>query len=185
MPGLPRRRAHVPAHRPGGGPRGPRRPTGAHRDPDVACRGTPPSRSPARHDYLAFAEREDARRRHDGTPPYSRQIRVVFEDEDEGRTIAETAARFAAAVAEAVGAGAKVLGPGEAPIALLRGRHRHSFMVRGPLTGDGIERAKGAPDRARRVDRAAAGRDRRRTRWRCSEDPALSATRRAAGSAAA
>jgi len=75
---------------------------------------------------------------------------VVFEDRDETRVVA--AARSCAEFLRRTGAleGATLLGPAEAPIALLRGRHRWHLMVRAPLAGGGLERA-----RARLVELAA------------------------------
>ena len=103
----------------------------------------------SRHDFEAFAAREGAVRKKLGHPPYSRQIRVVCEDEDGKRAEAE-AERLVEEVRRAVAGGAEVLGPAPAAIALLRGRHRWNLMVRAPLAGDGLERA-----RARLVELAA------------------------------
>jgi primosomal protein N' (replication factor Y) len=106
--------------------------TGLPQDPSIALA--------ARHDYESFAALEDAERRRHSLPPYGRQLRVVFEDEDAER-VARTAGEVSAAAAAAAGAGVEVLGPIEAPIALLRGRHRWHLLLRAALAEPGLERA--------------------------------------------
>jgi primosomal protein N' (replication factor Y) len=95
----------------------------------------------ARHDYAGFVAFEDRARRAESNPPYGRLIRVVFEDEDEGRAIA-TAAEFAEKVRAAVGDAVVLKGPHVAALALLRGRHRHNLLVKAPLESPALERAK-------------------------------------------
>jgi primosomal protein N' (replication factor Y) len=96
-------------------------------------------RCAARHDYDAFAAEEEELRAELGYPPHGRLLRVVFDDTDEQRVVAE-AETCAALLAEAFGDGpAMVLGPAPAPVALLRGRHRHHLLVKAPPDGAGEE----------------------------------------------
>ena len=105
----------------------------------------PVIRAAAKHDYESFATAEAKLRKELGYPPYGKLVRVVFEDEDV-QVAREGAADCAAALARAA-AGAEglvLLGPNEAPIALLRGRHRHHLMVKARGTGDALPRVRAA-----------------------------------------
>ena len=84
----------------------------------------------ARHDYEAFADLESRLRRELGYPPHGRLVRVVLEDKDETKVVA--AARACAEILRRVTdqSDASVLGPAEAPIGMLRGRHRHHLLVK-------------------------------------------------------
>ncbi len=96
----------------------------------------------ARHDHENFAKLESELRRELGYPPYGRLIRVVLEDEDDERVRA-AADRFAAALTEGLaGEPVTVLGPAPAPIALIRGRHRHHVLVKTAADGTGAARAR-------------------------------------------
>lgn len=78
-------------------------------------------------DRDAFYEREIELRRGGGLPPFGRLASVLVSAPDR-RDSAELAAVLARNVPRQ--AGIDVLGPAEAPIAVLRGRHRIRFMVR-------------------------------------------------------
>ena len=106
----------------------------------------PAIRAAARHDFEAFASAEVLLRKELGYPPSGRVLRAVFEDEDEGKA-AQAADRVAsdlrAGLASAEGcAAAVVLGPAQAPIAKLRGRHRHHLLVKAPATGPAFPTAR-------------------------------------------
>lgn len=96
----------------------------------------------AKHDFDAFALEEDRSRSEHGYPPYRRLLRVIWEDEEESRVL-EASARAAAILRQEVGAmQVEVLGPAPAPMALLRGRHRRHILLKAPLTGQGLSRAR-------------------------------------------
>ena len=87
----------------------------------------------ARHDYEAFARIELGEREALGYPPFGRLIRVVFEDADP-TLVRETAERFADALFDRVAqAGGMLLGPSEAPMALVRGRVRYHLLIKAPI----------------------------------------------------
>ncbi len=85
----------------------------------------------ARGDYEAFVREEDARRADLGYPPHGRVVRGLFEDRDEAR-VREAARRAAAELGSALELvqDEELLGPSPAPLALLRGRHRHHLLVK-------------------------------------------------------
>ncbi|MFT4647060.1 MAG: primosomal protein N' (replication factor Y) [Glaciecola sp.] len=88
----------------------------------------------AKHDYLAFAEEELALRKELLYPPYGRLLRIVLEDPDSG-IVEKAAAEFAAALNATLKDTAQTLGPMPAPMAMIRGRHRHHILIKGPLDG--------------------------------------------------
>jgi primosomal protein N' (replication factor Y) len=80
-------------------------------------------------DRESFYTREIAIRAKAGLPPYGRMAALTISDED--RAKAETFARLLAKAApfeEAL----RVLGPAEAPIAVIRGRHRMRLILQAP-----------------------------------------------------
>jgi primosomal protein N' (replication factor Y) len=84
----------------------------------------------AKHDFARFAAGEDELRLELSYPPHARLVRIVFEDEDEIRG-RDCAARLVAELAaQSERAGAIVLGPAPAPIALARGRHRQNALFK-------------------------------------------------------
>jgi primosomal protein N' (replication factor Y) len=89
----------------------------------------------AKHDYLAFAEEELAQRKELNYPPYGRLFRIVLEDPDT-KIVEAAAGEFAAALNATLPETAQVLGPMPAPMAMIRGRHRHHILIKGPLDGD-------------------------------------------------
>ena len=96
----------------------------------------------AKHDYEAFAGPESRLRGELGYPPHGRLIRVVFDDEDLGR-VHDCAAACAKLLREKTGdAGLVVLGPAEAPISQVRGRHRQHLLAKGPNSSPAIATAR-------------------------------------------
>ena len=100
----------------------------------------------ARHDFEGFAEAESRLRAELGYPPHGRLLRAVIEDRDETRVV-ETARACADALRRLPDAsGFALLGPAEAPIALLRGRHRQHLLVKATREA-GFEAAREALQR--------------------------------------
>ncbi|MBL9164397.1 MAG: primosomal protein N' [Planctomycetaceae bacterium] len=89
----------------------------------------------ARHDYARFADHELATRRAAHYPPFAAMIRLIIRGPAEA-TARETAQalgeRLRAAVASNGVSGARVIGPGIAPIARLRGEFRFHLQIQGP-----------------------------------------------------
>ena len=89
----------------------------------------------------AFYAREMAQREQQGLPPFGRLAAIIVS----GKSQAE-AAGFAKALARAVpsgdmargpvGALVRALGPAEAPLAVIRGRHRYRFLVKAARSAD-------------------------------------------------
>ncbi|MBL8859284.1 MAG: primosomal protein N' [Planctomycetes bacterium] len=95
------------------------------------------------HDFEGFAAQETRLRNDLGYPPFGRLMRIVFEDDDSSR-VATAAAECAALVkAPAAAEQVKILGPAEAPIAMLRGRTRHHMLLKADATGRGLPRLRG------------------------------------------
>jgi primosomal protein N' (replication factor Y) len=88
-----------------------------------------------RHDYPRFADHELGTRRAAHYPPFAAMIRIVVRGPAEA-TARETAhglgERLRAAVASLGVAGPRVVGPGTAPIARLRGEFRFHLQIQGP-----------------------------------------------------
>ena len=81
-------------------------------------------------DQAAFYAREIAERRREALPPFGRLAAlIVSADAREDAEAFARKLRRAAPVAE----GIEVLGPAEAPLALIRGRYRYRLLVRGDL----------------------------------------------------
>ena len=84
----------------------------------------------AGHDYAAFAAQELSLRRATGFPPFSRLLRVLCWSVRASE--AERAARLVAgALAPLLPPGVDLWGPGQAPLARLRGWHRWHLALRG------------------------------------------------------
>src|SRR5690606_23428092 len=81
----------------------------------------------------AFYEREIAERQRAGLPPFGRLAAIIVSAADKGA--AETHARQLRAAAPDAG-GIEVFGPAEAPMALVRGRHRIRLLVHGTRRAD-------------------------------------------------
>jgi primosomal protein N' (replication factor Y) len=98
----------------------------------------------ARHDFEGFAAAECGLRAELGYPPHGRLLRVVVEDRDETKVVetSRACAELVRGLPEA--RGITVLGPAEAPIAMLRGRHRHHVLVKTSSDGVGFEAAREA-----------------------------------------
>ncbi len=87
----------------------------------------------ARGDYAAMARTLEQTRREIGYPPFVRLCRLVFEDRDPERGLG-TATRFATELRKLFeGDGFRIEGPSAAPMALVRGKHRHHVQLRTPL----------------------------------------------------
>ncbi len=86
-----------------------------------------------RHDFQKFAFHELALRRAGGYPPFSAMVRLVVRGPQEA-VARETAAHLGDRVRKAVAGDAsiRVLGPGAAPIARLRGEHRFQLQLQAP-----------------------------------------------------
>jgi primosomal protein N' (replication factor Y) len=87
----------------------------------------PTMRAIAGGDSEAFYAHEIAERRAVGMPPFGRLAALIVSAD--GREPAHVYARHLAAAAPAVD-GVDVLGPAEAPVAVIRGRHRFRLLVR-------------------------------------------------------
>ena len=81
-------------------------------------------------DQAAFYEREIAERQREALPPFGRLAAIIVSAET--REHAEDYARKLRRAAP-VAPGIEVLGPAEAPLALVRGRYRFRLLVRGDL----------------------------------------------------
>ena len=88
-----------------------------------------------RHDYQRFADHELATRRAAQYPPFASMIRLIVRGAAEA-TARETAnslgERLRSSVASMDAAGLRVVGPGTAPIARLRGEFRFHLQIQGP-----------------------------------------------------
>jgi len=92
----------------------------------------PAIRLGARGDYAGMARHLEEARRELGYPPFGRLCRVVFEDRDLERGLA-TATRWAEELTRHFTGGDLTLqGPSPAPMALVRGKHRHHFLLKAP-----------------------------------------------------
>ncbi len=85
----------------------------------------------AEHRYEDFAKGELELRRELGYPPFSRLVRVIVEGQDE-KAVTEEAERVAAAMRAAAHGTFQVLGSAPAPLARIRGRHRHHVLAKCP-----------------------------------------------------
>lgn len=85
-------------------------------------------------DREAFYAREIQARQETRLPPFARLAAVIVSAED--RDAAEAHARRLARHVEAAGEGVLVLGPAEAPLAVLKGRHRFRLLVKAPRAFD-------------------------------------------------
>ncbi len=105
----------------------------------------PAIRCAARHDFESFAAAESALRAELGYPPHGRFVRVIFEGIDEGQVLsasADCAKELDALLAGSDPQTVAVLGPAPAPIAMLRGKHRHHVLVKLPRAGGYLERVR-------------------------------------------
>ncbi|MHA1548968.1 MAG: primosomal protein N' [Alphaproteobacteria bacterium] len=84
-------------------------------------------------DREGFYEREIAARREAGLPPFARLAALIVSAPDRGTAHAHATALRRTAPAQA---DIQVLGPAEAPIAVLRGRHRYRLLVRAPRSAN-------------------------------------------------
>ncbi len=84
-------------------------------------------------DAAAFYEREIAERERAGLPPFGRLVSIIVSADTRGE--AEAHARQLRNSAPAMD-GVAILGPAEAPLALIRGRHRFRLLVHGRRSSD-------------------------------------------------
>lgn len=84
-------------------------------------------------DREAFYKREIAERRSAGLPPFGRLAGIVVSGPERG-SVQSYAAAFRRAAPQ--DAGIEILGPAEAPLAVVRGRHRFRLLVHAPRTAD-------------------------------------------------
>ncbi len=84
-------------------------------------------------DREAFYEREIAMRKSAGLPPFARLVSIIVSALDKRE--AESHAR-AIKLAAPASAEAQILGPAEAPMALVRGRYRYRLLVHAPRAFD-------------------------------------------------
>ena len=95
------------------------------------------------HDYEGFYAEELSIRRDAGYPPFTRMVQLLISGlngpkvEEQARRLSEFAARRIRS--GEVGPGVAVIGPAEAPIARIKGRHRWQMLIRG-LNVRGIQR---------------------------------------------
>jgi primosomal protein N' (replication factor Y) len=86
-------------------------------------------------DAERFYETEIAQRKRGALPPFGRLAALIVSGEDKG--LAEVHARAIARAALTLGAAdISLLGPAEAPLALLRGRHRFRLAAKAPRSAD-------------------------------------------------
>lgn len=84
-------------------------------------------------DVEGFYTAETAARREHGMPPFGRLAGIVVSGPDE-REVIETARALGRSAPDEEGIG--VLGPAPAPLAMLRGRHRHRLLVHARRSAD-------------------------------------------------
>jgi primosomal protein N' (replication factor Y) (superfamily II helicase) len=84
-------------------------------------------------DRDAFYQGEIELRERAQLPPFARLAAIIISGED--RHLTETHARLLGAAADR-NANLHVLGPAEAPMAMVRGRHRYRLLVQGPRAAD-------------------------------------------------
>ncbi|CCG08091.1 Primosomal protein n [Pararhodospirillum photometricum DSM 122] len=80
-------------------------------------------------DAALFLEAESREREDLGMPPFGRLVALIVSGEDPGEVRAVAAALGRAAP---TARGVSILGPVPAPLALLRGRHRHRLLLKAP-----------------------------------------------------
>ncbi len=97
----------------------------------------------ARHDYEGFARTESKLRSELGYPPHGRLLRVVIDSEDLG-LVTDAAKAIAEQMRAHAQPGGLVLGPAEAPMALLRGRHRRHVLLKAKLGSEAVARVRAA-----------------------------------------
>lgn len=103
--------------------------------------GHPAILAASRHDYEGFARMESKLRSELGYPPHGRLLRVVIDSEDPALVV-DAAKMVGELMRRHAQPGGMVLGPAEAPVALLRGRHRRHVLLKATLTGDAIARVR-------------------------------------------
>jgi len=90
------------------------------------------------HDFEGFAAQESRNRHELGYPPFGRVMRVVFEDDDPARVRVAAAECAELLKSPAASESVSILGPSEAPLALLRGRTRWHMLLKADATGRGL-----------------------------------------------
>ena len=89
-------------------------------------------------DVERFYETEIAQRKRGGLPPFGRLAALIVSGDDKGAAEAHARAIARAALTLSVAGAAEIslLGPAEAPLALLRGRHRFRLAAKAPRSAD-------------------------------------------------
>lgn len=103
-----------------------------------------------RHDVAGFYERELARRRELGYPPFGRLILLGISGLHEAEVIG-SAQRLTRESSAELPAGVTLLGPAPAPLWRLKGRHRWQLVLKGPKGPAVGHAARAIADRAVRV----------------------------------
>jgi primosomal protein N' (replication factor Y) len=103
-----------------------------------------------RHDVAGFYERELARRRELGYPPFGRLILLGISGLQEAEVIG-AAQRLTREVSAELPGGVTLLGPAPAPLWRLKGRHRWQLVLKGPKGPAVGHAARAIADRAGRV----------------------------------
>jgi primosomal protein N' (replication factor Y) len=103
-----------------------------------------------RYDVAGFYERELARRRELGYPPFGRLILLGISGLQEAEVIG-AAQRLTREVSAELPGGVTLLGPAPAPLWRLKGRHRWQLVLKGPKGPAVGHAARAIADRAGRV----------------------------------
>lgn len=95
------------------------------------------------HDYEGFVRDELKRRQEARYPPFARMVALRLDGPD-ARSVEAAAGQICEAARAAGGGSVRVLGPSEAPIAILRGRTRWQVWLSGTDRGALVVAARGA-----------------------------------------
>ena len=85
----------------------------------------------ARHDYRGFYEQEIALRQEFAYPPFTRMVSLQISSNVREKAVKVAEEIGKAARRLAAGAGIDIMGPAEAPIARIKGKHRRHLLLKG------------------------------------------------------